>query len=199
MENFDIFRLNGIENYPAAGEFFLENVILKVSQTHFSKDCYPKKGHKFFKGGQCPPSGDCEVPCSPPFCYSFPLFPLPFLYPSSLFLPSNSRLFQILSLPAHPQFISPPSSLLYQQPPSFPPLSSSSPLLQLPSLLSLPALLRFSSPGIQLPYPSGRHNMPLFSPPYSSAFLPSPHSIAHLPLSTCSLPSRYPPFTSRPL
>ena len=50
MEIFDVFSMNGIENYPAAGEFFLENVILKVSQTHFSKDFYPKGG-----GGQCPP------------------------------------------------------------------------------------------------------------------------------------------------
>ena len=49
--------MNGIENYPAAGEIFLENVILKVSQTHFPKDLYPKGGHKFFKGGQCPPLG----------------------------------------------------------------------------------------------------------------------------------------------
>ena len=40
--------MNRIENYLAAGENFLENVILKVSQTHFSKDFYPK-------GGQCPP------------------------------------------------------------------------------------------------------------------------------------------------
>ena len=31
MEIFDVFSMNGIENYPAAGEFFLENVILKVS------------------------------------------------------------------------------------------------------------------------------------------------------------------------
>ena len=46
MEIFDVFSMNGIENYPAAGEIFLENVILKVSQTHFSKG-----GHKFFKGG----------------------------------------------------------------------------------------------------------------------------------------------------
>ena len=49
MEIFDVFSMNGIENYPAAGEFFLENVILKVSETHFSKDFYPKGG------GQCPP------------------------------------------------------------------------------------------------------------------------------------------------
>ena len=46
MEIFDVFRLNGVENYPAAGKHFLENVILKVSQTHFSKDFYPK-----LKGG----------------------------------------------------------------------------------------------------------------------------------------------------
>ena len=44
--------MNGIENYPAAGKFFLENVILKVSQTHFSKDFYPKGG-----GGPMPPLG----------------------------------------------------------------------------------------------------------------------------------------------
>ena len=44
MEIFDVFSINGIENYPAAGEFFLENVILKVSQTHFSKDFYRKGG-----------------------------------------------------------------------------------------------------------------------------------------------------------
>ena len=44
MEIFDVFRLNGIENYPAAGEKILENVILKVSQTHFSKDFYTKGG-----------------------------------------------------------------------------------------------------------------------------------------------------------
>ena len=51
MEIFDVFRLNGIENYPATGEHFLENFILKVSQTHFSKDFYPKGEHTFFKGG----------------------------------------------------------------------------------------------------------------------------------------------------
>ena len=59
MEIFDVFSMNGIENYPAAGDIFLENVILKVSQTHFPKDFYPKGGgHKFFKGGgggQCSP------------------------------------------------------------------------------------------------------------------------------------------------
>ena len=43
MEIFDVFSMNEIENYPATGEIFLENVILKVS--HFSKDLYPKEGH----------------------------------------------------------------------------------------------------------------------------------------------------------
>ena len=43
--------MNGIENYPAAGENFIENVILKVSQTHFSKDFYPKGGINFSRGG----------------------------------------------------------------------------------------------------------------------------------------------------
>ena len=55
---FGVLTMNGIENYPAAGEIFLENVILKVSQTHFSKDFYPKGGHTFFKGGH---PGHCEV------------------------------------------------------------------------------------------------------------------------------------------
>ena len=45
--------MNGIENYPAAGGIILENFILKISQTHFSKDFYPKGG-----GG-----GGCEVTC----------------------------------------------------------------------------------------------------------------------------------------
>ena len=44
MDIFDVFSMNGIVNYPAAGEFFLENVILKVSQTHFYKDFYHKGG-----------------------------------------------------------------------------------------------------------------------------------------------------------
>ena len=56
MEIFEVFSMNGIENHPAAGEIFLENVILKVSQTHFSKDFYPKGGINFSRGGgQCPP------------------------------------------------------------------------------------------------------------------------------------------------
>ena len=43
MEIFDVFSMNGIENYCG---FFLENVILKVSQTrvYFSNDFYPKGG-----------------------------------------------------------------------------------------------------------------------------------------------------------
>ena len=59
MEIFDVFSMNGIENYPAAGEIFLENVILKVSQTYFSKDSTPRGGGgiHFSRGG-----GSCEVP-----------------------------------------------------------------------------------------------------------------------------------------
>ena len=66
MEIFYFLSMNGIENYPAAGEFFLENVIIKVSQTPFFKDLYPK-------GGPMPPlalpkggGGNtffCEEPC----------------------------------------------------------------------------------------------------------------------------------------
>ena len=48
--DFDVFIMNGIKNYPAAGEMFLENFILKISQTHFSKDFYPK-GAYIFQGG----------------------------------------------------------------------------------------------------------------------------------------------------
>ena len=68
MEIFDDFSMNGIENYPAAGEIFLENVILKVSDTLSQGFIFqgggggpmpplgfPKGGHKFSKGGQCPP------------------------------------------------------------------------------------------------------------------------------------------------
>ena len=67
MEIFDVFSMNGIENYPAAGDIFLENVILKVSQTHFPKDFYPKGGGgiNFLRGGAMLPlgGGGCEVPC----------------------------------------------------------------------------------------------------------------------------------------
>ena len=57
MDIFDVFSMNGIENYHAAGENLLENVILKVSQTHFPRISTSRGGgHKFFKGG-------CEVPC----------------------------------------------------------------------------------------------------------------------------------------
>ena len=68
MEIFDVFRLNGIENYPAAGEIFLENVILKVSDT-FPRISTPrggiaptplglaKGGHTFFKGTMPPRGG----------------------------------------------------------------------------------------------------------------------------------------------
>ena len=48
MEIFDVFSMNGIENYLAAGENFLENVILKVSQTHFPRISTSRRG-------QCPP------------------------------------------------------------------------------------------------------------------------------------------------
>ena len=59
MEIFDVFSMNG--NNPAAGDFFLENVILKISQTHVSKDFYPKGGGgiNYSRGG----GGGCEVPC----------------------------------------------------------------------------------------------------------------------------------------
>ena len=49
MEIFDVFSMNGIENYPAAGENFLENVILKVSQTHFPRISTPRGGISFSK------------------------------------------------------------------------------------------------------------------------------------------------------
>ena len=59
MEIFDVFSMNGIENNPASGEIFLENVILKVSQTHFPRISMPpppppglaKGGAYIFQGG----------------------------------------------------------------------------------------------------------------------------------------------------
>ena len=69
MEIFDVFSINGIENYPAEGENFLENVIFKVSQTHFPRISTPRRGQyphlasprgggiNFSSGGQRPPSG----------------------------------------------------------------------------------------------------------------------------------------------
>ena len=51
MEIFDVFSMNGIENNPASGEIFLENVILKVSQTHFLRISIPRGG------GPMPPLG----------------------------------------------------------------------------------------------------------------------------------------------
>ena len=62
MEIFDVFSMNEIENHSAAGEIFFENVILKVSQAHFSKDFYPEGGGAYiFQGG----GGGCEVPWPP--------------------------------------------------------------------------------------------------------------------------------------
>ena len=67
MEIFDVFSMNGIENNPASGEIFLENVILKVSQTHFPRISIPRGGgnsppwlsqgggQKFVKGGGAMP------------------------------------------------------------------------------------------------------------------------------------------------
>ena len=74
MEIFDVFIMNGIENYPTAGEFFLENVILIRSHRHtFPRISIPRGanapldsprgGHTFFKGGgQCPPRGAVKYP-----------------------------------------------------------------------------------------------------------------------------------------
>ena len=78
MEIFDVFSMNGIENNPASGDFFIENVILKVSQTHFPRISIPrggganapplglaKGGINFSRGGNAPPrgGGGREVPC----------------------------------------------------------------------------------------------------------------------------------------
>ena len=43
MEIFYVFSMNGIENG-------IENVILKVSQAHFSNDLYSKGGIHFSRG-----------------------------------------------------------------------------------------------------------------------------------------------------
>ena len=75
MEIFDVFSMNGIENYPAAGEIFLENVILKVSQTHFRKDLYPKGGAYIFQGG-----GGNEVPLGGAVKYPASVSPIVMFY-----------------------------------------------------------------------------------------------------------------------
>ena len=73
MEIFDVFSMNGIENNPASGEIFLENVILKVSQTHFqgflSQGGGPmpplglaKGGINFSRGGNAPLGGGVKYP-----------------------------------------------------------------------------------------------------------------------------------------
>ena len=67
MEICDVFSMNGIENNPASGEIFLENVILKVSQTNFSRISIPRGGINFSRGGNAPPLGgavkypDCSL------------------------------------------------------------------------------------------------------------------------------------------
>ena len=63
MEIFDVFSMNGIENNPASGEIFLENVILKVSQTHFPRISIPRGRINFSRGGNAPLGGGREVPC----------------------------------------------------------------------------------------------------------------------------------------
>ena len=61
MEICDVFSMNGIENNPASGDIFLENVILKVSQTHFPRISIPR-GHTFFKGGGGGGGGGVKYP-----------------------------------------------------------------------------------------------------------------------------------------
>ena len=61
-----------LENHPAAGEFLLGNVILKVSQTHFPRISTPRRGkcplgfaqggHKFFYGGGGGGEGGVKYP-----------------------------------------------------------------------------------------------------------------------------------------
>ena len=125
MEIFDVFSMNGIENNPASGEIVLENVILKVSQTHFPRISIPRGGQcppppwlsqggggiNFSRGGNAPPlGGGREVPCSllPP--------PSSLLPPPSFLLPPPS------SLLPHPSFspVPTPSTSSYSIPPSLP-------------------------------------------------------------------------------
>ena len=77
MEIFDVFSINGIENYPAAGKIFLENVILKVSQTNFPRISIPRGGGgggiNFSRGGQCHPRGGGGAVKYPVFSSNTPL------------------------------------------------------------------------------------------------------------------------------
>ena len=58
MEIFDVFSMNGIENNPASGEIFLENVFLR-SHRHIFQRFLSQGGHKFIfqGGGAMPPLG----------------------------------------------------------------------------------------------------------------------------------------------
>ena len=63
MEIFDVFSMNGIKNYPAAGE--KKKNILKTHRHTFPRISTPRGGgHRFFKGGNAPlrGGGGCEVP-----------------------------------------------------------------------------------------------------------------------------------------
>ena len=62
MEIFDVSGINGIENCPAAGEIFLESVILKVSQTLFLGFLPQGRGIHFSRVRQCPPRGVMKYP-----------------------------------------------------------------------------------------------------------------------------------------
>ena len=75
MEIFDVFSMNGIENNPVLGEIVLENVILKVSQTHFPRISIPRGGINFSRGG-----GGVKYPAGSRYLTGFLGFPLPSLY-----------------------------------------------------------------------------------------------------------------------
>ena len=66
---FDVFRLNGIENYAAAGEIFLEKVILKVYRHTFPRISTPRGGIHFSMEGAMPPLGGAvKYPGPMPHC-----------------------------------------------------------------------------------------------------------------------------------
>ena len=72
MEIFDVFSMNGIENYPAAGEFKKKMLFLRSHSHTFPRISTPIRGLNFSRGG-------CEVPWTRPwqkkrFIYNFFLF-----------------------------------------------------------------------------------------------------------------------------
>ena len=57
MEIFDVFSINGIENYPAAGEFKKKMLFLRSHKHTFPRISTPRGGIHFSRGAMPPRGG----------------------------------------------------------------------------------------------------------------------------------------------